>query len=125
MEKKMNPVVWFEIPVKDLDRAKKFYEGVLDVKLSPNEMGPMKMAFFPMKDDAMGATGSLVKAPGHKPSDTGTAVYFFVDDIIATLDKIKSKGGKVVLPKTEIGEWGFMAEFTDTEGNRVALHSPK
>ena len=125
MAKKMNPVNWFEIPVKDLDRAKKFYESVFGVKLQMEEMGPMKMAWFPMLQDAFGAAGSLVKADGYAPSHEGTVVYLSVEDIEGTLAKIKANHGKTLLPKMGIGEYGFIAQFEDTEGNRVALHSNK
>jgi predicted enzyme related to lactoylglutathione lyase len=123
MPGKMNPVNWFEIPVTDLERAIKFYESALDVKLSRNDMGPLKMAWFPRTDDAMGATGSLVKADNYIPSHAGTLVYITVADINATLAKINAKGGKTLLPRMAIGEYGFIAHFEDSEGNRVALHS--
>jgi uncharacterized protein len=120
---KSNPVSWFEIPVKDLEKAKKFYESVFGFELTSSEMGPLKMAWFPMIKDAPGAAGSLVKAEGYMPAETGTVVYFCVDDITATLGKINAGGGKTVLPKTSIGEYGFIAHFEDCEGNRVALHA--
>jgi uncharacterized protein len=125
MAPQMNRVNWFEIPVKEMERAKKFYETILGVKLSDNEMGPMKMAFFPSVENAPGATGSLVKAKGYTPSHNGSVVYFSVDSIDRTLTKVESHGGKTVLPKMAIGEWGFIAQFYDCEGNRVALHSMK
>jgi uncharacterized protein len=123
MTEKMNPVNWFEIPVRDLKRAKEFYEGAFGLELSLNEMGPLKMAWFPMTQDAPGATGSLVQAEGYVPSITGSLVYFTVKDIEATLGKINQKGGKTILHKTGIGEYGFIAQFEDCEGNRVALHA--
>lgn len=122
---KINPVNWFEIPVNDLARAKKFYESVFGFELTTSEMGPMKMAWFPMIKDAAGAAGSLVKAEGYTPSKTGSLVYFCVDDIVATLGKVSAEGGKTILAKTSIGEYGFVAHFEDCEGNRVALHSMK
>jgi len=123
MPRQMNPVNWFEIPATDLERAIKFYESVLGIKLSKNEMGPLKMAWFPRADDAMGAGGSLVKADGYAPSHGGTLVYITVADINGTLAKINAKGGKTLLPRMAIGEYGFIAHFEDSEGNRVALHS--
>lgn len=119
----MNAVGWFEIPVTDLERAIKFYESVFGIKLSRNEMGPLKMAWFTWVEDATGAPGSLVKADGYTPSHTGTLVYLTVDDIQDTLAKINASGGKTLLPKMSIGEYGFIAHFEDSEGNRVALHS--
>jgi uncharacterized protein len=120
-----NPVNWFEIPTNDLDRAKKFYESVFGVSLTLENMGPMKMAFFPMEKEAFGATGSLVKAEGYMPSHAGTVIYFSVTDIEDTLVKVKANGGKTLVPKTAIGEYGFVAQFEDSEGNRLALHSMK
>ena len=121
----MNPVNWFEIPVSDLDRAKNFYESVLGVELSNNDMGPMKMSWFPMEQGAPGATGSLVLMDGYTPSQSGTVVYLHVNDIDGTLAKINDNGGKMLTSKTSIGEYGSIAHFEDTEGNRVALHSDK
>ena len=64
----MNPVNWFEIPVVDLPRAKSFYESVFGLSLQLEEMGPFKMAFFPMGNETYGATGSLMKADTYVPS---------------------------------------------------------
>ena len=117
------PSTWFEIPVNDMGRAKKFYEKVFGLELALNEMGPMTMAWFPMIQDTPGAAGSLVKAESYEPSHSGTVVYFSVDDIEETLRRISANGGKTLMPKTGIGEYGFIAHFEDSEGNRLALHA--
>jgi predicted enzyme related to lactoylglutathione lyase len=116
---------WFEIPVKDLDRAAKFYEKVFDVKLSREDMAGLKMAMFPFTQGAPGAAGSLVQAESYVPSHAGSIVYFSVEDIPETLRRINANGGKTLMPKTGIGEYGFIAQYEDTEGNRLALHSMK
>jgi len=125
MALKKNPVVWFEIPVNDISRAKTFYEQVFGTELSLNEMGPVKMAWFAGDQNTSGASGSLVKAEHSKPSASGTVIYFSVDDLDGTLKKVQSQHGKTVVPKTSIGEHGFYAVFEDTEGNYVGLHSTK
>ncbi len=118
-----NPVNWFEIPAANLQRAKEFYEHVLQIPLSVQDMGNLKMAWFPMHENAPGATGSLVQAKEYTPSYAGSLVYFAVQDIEATLDRVQEKGGKVINQKQSIGEYGFVGHFEDSEGNRVALHS--
>ena len=120
-----NPVNWFEIPTRDLERAKRFYESVLACELSLQEMGPLKMAWFPMVENAPYATGTLIYHETTTPALDGTVVYFHVDDVDAALARVTSAGGKVLTPKTPIGEHGFTAHFEDSEGNRVALHSTK
>jgi predicted enzyme related to lactoylglutathione lyase len=118
-----HPVNWFEIPVQDLRRAKKFYEALLDTELELNELGALKMACFPMNKGAPGASGALVKGDGYLPSHNGTLVYFSVKDIEDHLTRVKAHGGRILIPKTGIGDYGFIAHFEDTEGNRVALHA--
>ena len=118
-----NPVNWFEIPVNDLARATRFYEGVFGVKLDPMDMGPAQMAMFPMNPEGTNAGGALVKTEGYVPSHAGTVVYFAVADIEGALTKIGANGGSTLVPKMSIGPYGFFAQFQDSEGNRVALHS--
>ena len=123
MADKANAVYWFEIPVTNLDRAKSFYEKVLQLELTPMSMTNMEMLWFQMEQDAPGATGTLIKADGYTPSYQGTLVYLSVEDIEATLQRVDKSGGKTLNPKMSIGEYGFVGHFEDCEGNRVALHS--
>ncbi len=124
-----NPVGWFEIPVLDMDRAMKFYETVLDIKLDRHQMGPLDMAWFPPVPEGMGAMGSLVKnAEFYKPSQEGVLVYFtaFSGDLSNELSRVEAAGGKILMPRKQISEaHGYMAHCLDTEGNRIALHSRK
>lgn len=121
----MNPVNWFEIPVTDMGRAKAFYENILGVALELQQMGPLKMAWFPMQENASGAAGSLVLSDGYVPCRMGIVVYFSVADIEGVLRKAGARGGKILTPKTSIGEYGFIGHFEDSEGNRLGLHSMK
>ena len=119
-----NPVGWFEIPVTDMDRAKKFYEDIFGFEIFITEMSGNTMGWFPMASDVIGAGGSLIKGEGYAPSaDDGVLIYFTAPDMENNLTKIKENGGKVLLERTSIGEHGFTAIFIDCEGNRLALHS--
>jgi predicted enzyme related to lactoylglutathione lyase len=125
MDKEHNPVGWFEIPVNDLARAKAFYEAVFEVELEEHDVGPSRMAWFPMYEAAIGAAGSLVKADGYKPSPEGVVVYFTAPDLEATIARARKNGGTVIRERTSIGEYGFIAMIRDTEGNRIGLHCRK
>lgn len=85
----------------------------------------MKMAFFQYEPASGKVAGSLVEGPMHKPNTDGAVIYLNGNpDLDNALSKIEKSGGKVLMPKTLITpEIGYMAFFTDTEGNRVALHS--
>lgn len=114
---------WFEIPVTDFARAKRFYEQVLGIAIEPLIMGPVTMGMLSTDTNAVG--GAIVCADGCTPSRTGTLVYLNGGDDLATLlARVEPAGGSVVVPKTEIGnDFGFFAHFADTEGNTVGLHS--
>lgn len=119
-----NPVGWFEIPVKDFDRAKSFYETVFGFdELEVHEMGPLKMAWFPFQEDSIGAPGALCEGESYEPSHSGTLVYLTAPDIEATLARAEENGGKTLAPKMSIGQYGFVGFMEDCEGNRVGLHS--
>jgi hypothetical protein len=122
-----NAISWFEIPAVDLERAQKFYESIFDIKMIPLDTPNLKMKMFPLADMMNGVGGALSRAEGfYKPSSTdGPLVYLNANpDVQIVLDKIESAGGKIIVPKTQISpEYGHMAVFLDTEGNRVALHS--
>ncbi len=128
MDIQQNVVGWFEIPVKDMERAIKFYETVFGLKLERHAMGPMDSAWFPWIQGGMGAGGSLAKAKGYKPSKDGVLIYMTATsgDLANELGRVEAAGGKIREPKKLITEdIGYMAVFIDTEGNCVALHSRK
>jgi hypothetical protein len=124
-----NVVGWFEIPVTDMDRAIKFYETVFDFKLSRHLLGPLDMAWFPSVENGIGSPGSLVfNEKAYKPSQDGVLLYFTAHsgDVSNELGRVENAGGKILLPKTHISEdVGYMALFSDSEGNRIALHCRK
>lgn len=125
MKKLKNAISWFEIPALDLKRAQDFYEKIFDITLIPIDLPNIRMRLFPL-EDPMDVGGSICESGGfHKPSATdGPLVYLNANpDLQLVLDKIEKAGGKILVPKTEISpEYGFMAVFLDTEGNRMALH---
>jgi uncharacterized protein len=121
-----NAINWFEIPVKDFDQAKKFYETVLGADMQLMEAMGMKSAFFPAELETGGTGGCIIQGEGYEPSSKGSLVYLNGgDDLDVPLSKVEAAGGKILLPKTAIGPNGFMAYFSDTEGNKVGLHSMK
>lgn len=120
-----NALNWFEIPVSDIKRAGKFYETIFGITLQTTEMMGMQMAMFPSEDMNGKVSGSLVQSPMHKPTADGAKIYLNGNPNLASvLSRVEVAGGNVTMPKTKISdEVGYMAFFTDTEGNSVGLHS--
>lgn len=114
---------WFEIPATDFDRAHSFYQKLLDRPIEVIDMGEMKMGM--LSPDPSAAGGAIVSGQGCVPSEDGTTVYLNGgDDLAQMLARVTEAGGRILVPKTEIGsDFGFFAHFVDTEGNRVGLHS--
>lgn len=123
-----NVITWFEIPVSDIDRAKTFYETILDIEMIKRKDGDDEAVFFPYNPDVVQATsgrvtGVLSKSSRNSPSSAGTMVYINASpDIQTVLDKVERAGGKVLAPRFQIPA-GFIAVIMDTEGNRVGLHA--
>ena len=122
---KMNPVVYFEIPVLDLARASGFYSKVFETTLTKDNVDGYQMAFFESSDQSFGATGALVVGDVYIPSHQGCFLYFGVESIDETVARALQHGGSVLYPKKSNGDLGFVAEIQDTEGNRIALHEEK
>ena len=120
-----NMVGWFEIPVVDMGRAKKFYDAVFNIEIGVQDFGGVQMGWFPFADGKSGASGSLIKNEAYTPSDSkGVLIYFSSTDINTELDRVEAAGGTVIQPKIQISpDVGYMALFIDTEGNRMAFHS--
>jgi predicted enzyme related to lactoylglutathione lyase len=119
----MNIGTWFEIPVTDLKRAKAFYEKATQLSLSHVDMGPAAMEMFPGDPASSGAAGALILTDGYVPSHSGSVIYFATDDINAFLKRVGDAGGTTLVEKMSIGEFGFIAQFQDSEGNRIGLHA--
>ncbi len=123
-----NPVGWFEIYVKDIERAKAFYEAVFDVKLQklPQSGSSLEnMWAFPMHRDGSGSTGALAQMNGAPVGAGGTIIYFVSKDCAATAKRATKHGGKIMKDKFSIGEYGNVALIADPDGNVIGAHSMK
>lgn len=121
-----NALDWFEIPVVDFDRARKFYSAIFAYEMPEFPMPPNRMGILPMDPSCKtGVGGAITLDATRKPSDQGTMVYLGGgDDLSVVLNRVEAAGGKVIQPKTLItAEIGCSGLFKDTEGNLVGLHS--
>lgn len=132
MTTKRNPVGWFEIYVADMNRAKAFYEGTLQIKLEPlptpdmgDEGSGLEMWMFPgaMEPENGGCSGALCKMAGCAPGGGGTLIYFSCQDCAVEASRVTAQGGSIYKEKFSIGEYGFIAIVADSEGNSIGLHS--
>ncbi|MES2090517.1 MAG: VOC family protein [Pseudomonadota bacterium] len=121
-----NPVVWFEIYVQDMERAKTFYEAVFGNPLSKLDSPEIEMWAFPMQPQgsgASGACGALVKIPGVPSGAASVLIYFSCVDCAVEAAKVAAAGGRVHKEKMSIGQYGYIALVSDSEGNMIGLHS--
>ena len=122
MTKAFNSVVYFEIPVKDMNRATTFYQSVFDLTFKREIIDKNEMVLFPFTEDGTGISGALARGEIYEPTKNGVVIYFKTENIQETLKKVIESGGQVLYPLTSNGDLGFVAEFEDSEGNRIALH---
>ncbi|NJK98981.1 MAG: VOC family protein [Bacteroidetes bacterium] len=115
---------WFEIPVKDFERAKKFYETILDIQMPVESMDGFRMAFFPFFNGT--PTGCITEGDFTLPSEShGVLIYLNGEpDLSVIIDKVEQAGGAVLTPKQLISpEYGYYGLFRDSEGNKIGLQS--
>jgi len=117
----MNPISWFEIPVLDLDRAISFYSTVFEIEFEVTQIDGHPMALFPADESGTGSSGALAQGDSYVPSLDGPRVYFDVDDAEAVLARATHLGANLLYPVTQVSEDLIVAEFTDSEGNRLAI----
>lgn len=120
---KSNPVVWFEIYVQNMERAKAFYECVFAIQLEKLESPELEMWAFPMQEDGPGAMGALVRMEGCPSGGNSTLIYFTCADCALEAERAKENGGRIFKDKFSIGQYGFISLVYDTEGNMIGLHS--
>jgi uncharacterized protein len=126
MQTTRNAIDWFEIPVRDMDRATAFYEALLAAPIRRETMGGSTLGLFDR--DETGVGGCLMAgetAPA--PSTGGTLVYLPAGPSLdAVLARVEAIGGRITTPKVTLpGDMGCFAHIADTEGNRVGLHAPR
>lgn len=127
-----NLINWLEIPVSDINRAKKFYEVVLkaeiriDDQLTPDfKMGLVNTQEMKLTD----VGGALVEGAGYTPGESNTLIYFNANETGGCdefLKRVRDANGRVTGETMHVSEdIGYCAFFTDSEGNRMAVHSMK
>ena len=120
-------VVHFEVPAKDLKRAKAFYSQVFGWKHNDVDMSGSEYALVSTTEvDKEGRpttpgsiNGGMMKMA--RPF-TGPVITLQVDNITAALKSVENHGGKTVTKRTPMGEWGFFGYFKDSEGNLMGLY---
>jgi predicted enzyme related to lactoylglutathione lyase len=116
-------VVHFEVPFENGDRARAFYQRAFGWEITPMpEMDYTIVSTGPTGDQGPSEPGyigggMMARSDGFQ----GPVITVDVDDINETLAKVEELGGKTVRPRQEVGQMGYTAYFTDSEGNLMGL----
>lgn len=118
-----NPIIWFEIYVSNMDRAKKFYETVFELTMAQIPFAEGQMWGFPSNPEKWGCSGTLVQMAGFTPGNNSTIIYFSSSNCSIEEKRVLAAGGKIQKSKMSIGQFGFISLAYDTEGNIFGIHS--
>ncbi len=118
-----NPFVHVELQTKDLDKAKKFYQGLFDWKLEDMPMGN-GMSYTGI-NVGEGTGGGMWTNPAAPNGPAHWLAYVNVDNIDATIEKVSVLGGTIVQPKTEVPDMGWYSVITDPSGAMLGLWQSK
>ena len=115
----MPTIVHFDIPADNIERAKKFYEDLFDWKIEPVP-GPMEYFNISTKteDGKEGVGGGMGQ---RREGNTGITNYIGVPSIDEYIEKAIKFGAKIIMPKTTIPGFGYLAIFLDSENNSIGL----
>lgn len=115
-----NPIVHWEIAVKDGAKAKEFYSKLFGWKIGEPAM-PAMMNYREVDTGGEGLNGGIFQPEGDVPNYV--TIYVQVDNLQACLDKVQALGGRAIVPPTPIPEMGAFAMFMDPEGNVLGIWS--
>jgi predicted enzyme related to lactoylglutathione lyase len=119
-----NTIVWADIPVADMDRARTFYASVLQADIPLMEGANGDVALLPMEPGDAGA--DLVRSDQMKPGPGGARIYLNSQgDPEGMIERAVAAGGAVVRPVADMGDTvGWIGFFQDSEGNHIGVHKP-
>ena|SRR3990167_10433803 len=118
----MNTFCWIDIPVIDLDRAIRFYAGILNAHVEKIDEHGFVFGLLPHIQENV--SGCLAVMNDRKPSQDGPLVYLNLEgQLDRAIHDVTTHGGQVLHAKTQIGPYGHRAIVLDTEGNAIALYS--
>jgi len=119
-----SPITWVDIPVKNVDRAIRFYGQVLNVEMKKEEFPTLAVGLVPHETGEVGVCLFPFPPDANQPSENGPLVYLNCEGRLGdALELVERFGGRVIKPKHSIGGFGWRAIVMDCEGNRIALHS--
>ena len=118
-----NSFMHVELQTKDVDKAKKFYQGIFDWRFEDMPMGN-GMSYTGIHVGE-GTGGGMWTNPAAPNGPSHWLAYVNVDSIDATIQKVRSLGGTVVQPKTEVADMGWYSVITDPTGATLGLWQSK
>jgi len=119
-----HPPIHFEIPVDDMERAKKFYSELFgwDIQGAPGFEDYQTVHTLPVDENNMvqgaGINGGMMKKSGGQMPIIN---YINVEDIDKYLARLEELGGQILMPKMPIKGIGYNAVVQDTEGNTFGM----
>jgi predicted enzyme related to lactoylglutathione lyase len=121
-----NTIVWADIPVTDMERARKFYGAVLQAEIGLMDGANGDVALLPGDPMSGEVSGDLVLGETAKPGFGGCTIYLDgKGDPEGMIERAVAAGGAVLMPVTSMGEMvGSIGFFQDSEGNRIGVHKP-
>ncbi len=115
----MPTIVHFDLPADDVERAKKFYEKLLDWKF--NKV-PMPEPFYLIETKDLDGNPGVGGGMGERKLPGQSIInYFGVPSVEDYIEKVKKLGGNIIMQKTAVTGWGYLAICVDTENNTFGL----
>ena len=121
---KTHGVLHFSLPVTDLDRSRKFYEGLLGMKVVEQSA---RMVFLQTGDDYLILAKGIESLKYDSPQSTPVHHAFKVkpEDFESSIDELRKNGVEVfnIEDRNQGVFWGPQAYFLDPDGNKLEIYA--
>jgi predicted enzyme related to lactoylglutathione lyase len=114
----MSKVIHFELPADNIERAQKFYTKIFGWQFQKWDGPTPYWMIVTGPTEQPGINGGMMPRPAPGAGVVNTIGVTSVDDMTAA---VEANGGKIILPKMAIPGVGWLAYFTDTEGNQFGV----
>ena len=114
-------IVHVELSANDPAASAKFYSDLFGWE--SHEVPGSNYWVFSTEENRGGGFNAIGDAGGMDVKPGTVVIYVHSEDIEADLSRAEQLGAQVIMPKMDIGEFGWIGVFRDPTGNLVGVHS--
>ena len=118
---KHGEICWRETVTEDLEKSKDFYQKLLGWELEKSKIPDVEYVQINVGGNAVGGMIEMDEKWGDPLPPSHWITYIAVDDVAATVEKVKENGGKICVEPSEVPNVGTISMIYDPSGAVFAI----